>query len=80
MVTIKKEGPETVFITRSDFPKIVRENNLQGIVEIELIIDNDCEIEVINFFKSLVGTVCDEVALKVIRKLVELIRKYSSTF
>lgn len=69
----KKEQLEIAFVIRSYFPKIAIENNVQGIVEIELVIGIDCEIEKINVAQSL-GRGCDETALKAISKLAELIK------
>ncbi len=71
----KKEQLETTFVIQPDFPKIARKNNIQGVVEIELMINEDCKIGVINLTKSL-GWGCDEAALKAIRELVVLIQKY----
>ena len=57
---------------------MLEKNNIQGVVEIELVIDTDCKIEVIHVVKSL-GWGCDEAALKAIRQLAELIKKYDTT-
>ena len=50
-----------------DFPKIVLKNKMEGVVEIELVINEDCVIEVINITKFLEGS-CEEAALKIIRR------------
>ncbi len=74
----KEEQLETLFVLQIEFPRIARENNIQGVVEIGLVIDEDCEIKEINIVKSL-ETDCDEAALNAIRKLAELIQKYDKT-
>lgn len=78
MTTIKKKSSKQLLLFILIFPKIARENNVQGIVEIELVIGTDCEIETINIAKSL-GWGCDETALKAICQLAELVKKYDTT-
>ncbi|MFK7982820.1 MAG: energy transducer TonB [Saprospiraceae bacterium] len=61
-----------------EFPEIARKSNIQGIVEVGLVISKNCEIEEINITKFL-GADCDKTVLKAIRLLAELIKKYDTT-
>lgn len=69
---------ETLFSVFIKYPNSARDNNIQGVVKIGLILDLDCNIEKISIVKSLSGD-CDESALVSIRKMAELIKKYDQT-
>jgi TonB family protein len=57
------------------YPGIEIENGIEGLVEISVDLDNDCEVMELKVIKSL-SERCDEQALKAVRRMCELQKKY----
>ncbi|MEM9822025.1 MAG: energy transducer TonB, partial [Bacteroidota bacterium] len=57
------------------YPFLALENEIQGVVRIQLSLNEDCEIEALNVVRGL-GFGCDEAALKGIKQLVQQIKKH----
>ncbi len=73
----KNEPIKTTIRPRLEYPMSARENNIQGVVRVNLKLNANCEVEEIRLLNTLHPD-CDLVAINGIKKFARLMKKYKS--
>jgi len=73
----KNEKIETQINISVKYPEPARKRGIEGVVKIEIKMNNNCEVEHLKLIKG-IGYGCDKEALKKAKRIIELVQKYDT--